>query len=99
MTSETRVASIDELEAGFLREMGDDRWAATETAYALAVLHRELGNWNRSREWVKQCLHLLDGFPSDTEEQVATKRLTAGGVPLPTYLHDGVVRGRFGTPA
>ncbi|MFG3487391.1 hypothetical protein ACIQ9R_05890 [Streptomyces sp. NPDC094447] len=99
MTGETRVASTDELEAAFLREMSDDRWAAAETAYALAALHRDLGNWSRSREWVKQCLHLLDGFPSDSEEQVATKRLTAGGVPLPHYLHDGVVRARFGNPA
>jgi hypothetical protein len=96
MTTETRTSSIDELEAGFQRELGTDRWAAAETAYALAVRSREAGDWEKSRVWVKQCLRLLEGFPSETEEQVATKRLSVGGVQLPNYLHEGVVRSRFG---
>ncbi|MDX3121582.1 hypothetical protein F3K20_20180 [Streptomyces scabiei] len=96
MTSEARVASVEELEAGFQRELGTDRWAATESAFALAARHRDGGNWEQSRKWVQQCLQLLEGFPSDTEDQVATKRLSVGGVSLPTYLHDGVVRERFG---
>ncbi|MFI5800866.1 hypothetical protein [Streptomyces sp. NPDC051677] len=99
MTSETRVASVEELETGFQRELGANRWAAAETAYALAARHRDNGNWDQSREWVQQCLRLLEGFPSDTEDQVATKRLSVGGVQLPTYLHDGVVRDRFGDVA
>lgn len=70
--------------------------AAAETAYALAVRHRDNADWDQSREWVRQCLRLLEGFPSDSEDQVATKRLSVGGVQLPTYLHDGVVRDRFG---
>ncbi|MFF4520447.1 hypothetical protein [Streptomyces bluensis] len=96
MTSETRVTSVEEVENGFQRELDTDRWAAAETAYALAVRHRDGGNWDQSREWVQQCLRLLEGFPSDAEEQVATRRLSVGGVQLPTYLHEGVVRDRFG---
>jgi hypothetical protein len=95
MTDQTRLASADELESIFQRELVTDRWAATETAYALAVRHRDLGDWPRSREWVQQCLRLLEGFPSDTEAQVATSRNSVGGVPLPTYLHSGVVQDRF----
>jgi hypothetical protein len=97
MTNQTRMASTDELESIFQRELATDRWAATETAYALAVRHRDLGNWPVSREWAEQCLRLLDGFPSEAEEQVATARTSVGGVPLPTYLHSGVVEKRFGS--
>ncbi|MEW1611485.1 MULTISPECIES: hypothetical protein [unclassified Streptomyces] len=96
MTNQTRLASADELESIFQRELVSDRWAAAETAYALAVRHRDLGDWPASREWVQQCLRLLEGFPSETEEQVATNRPSVGGVHLPTYLHSGVVQARFG---
>ncbi|MFI1964034.1 hypothetical protein ACH429_07840 [Streptomyces pathocidini] len=96
MTNQTRMASAEELESIFQRELVTDRWAATETAYALAVRHRDLGDWPKSREWVQQCLRLLEGFPSDTEEQVATSRTSVGGVSIPTYLHSGVVQDRFG---
>lgn len=99
MTEQMRAASGDELEQIFQRELATDRWAATETSYALALFHRDAGDWAASREWVQQCLRLLEGFPGDTEEQVATTRAAVGGVPLPTYLHDGVVRERFGETA
>lgn len=96
MTSTIRLASPAELEGAFQLELATDRWAAAETAYALALRLRDAGEWDTSREWVKQCLQLLDGFPSDTEEQAATRRTAVGGVPLPNYLHPGVVRERFG---
>lgn len=96
MTNSTRVSSAEELESIFQQELATNRWAAAESAYALAVRHRDVGDWEKSREWVQQCLRLLEGFPSDTEEQTATTRVSVGGVPLPNYLHSGVVRDRFG---
>ncbi|MFJ4738197.1 hypothetical protein [Streptomyces sp. NPDC088775] len=96
MTNPTRVASLVELENIFQQELPTDRWAAAETAFALAVRSRDTGDWEKSREWVAQCLQLLEGFPDETEEHVATKRVSVGGVPLPNYLHEGVVRDRFG---
>lgn len=96
MTERTRAASVSELETSFQRELATDRWAATETAYALAVSNRDAGDWQQSRAWVAQCLRLLEGFPTKTEDQVATTRVSVGGVLLPTYLHEGVVRERFG---
>ncbi|MFI0897227.1 hypothetical protein [Streptomyces sp. NPDC020983] len=96
MTDPTRAASVSELETSFRRELATDRWAAAETAYALAVRTREAGEWDNSRGWVAQCLHLLDRFPGESEEQVATSRVSVGGVLLPGYLHEGVVRDRFG---
>ncbi|MFJ4677220.1 hypothetical protein [Kitasatospora sp. NPDC088783] len=96
MTNQTRLASAEELESIFQRELATDRWAATETAYALAVSLRDAGDWPKSREWVQQCLQLLEGFPNETEDQVATSRVAVGGVPLPNYLHAGVIRERFG---
>ena len=96
MTNQTRLASAEELESTFQRELTTDRWAATETAYAVAVRYRDAGDWPKSREWVQQCLQLLEGFPSDSEDQVATTRIAVGGVPLPNYLHAGVLHERFG---
>ncbi|MFD5563818.1 hypothetical protein [Kitasatospora griseola] len=96
MTSTIHLASPAELEAAFQQELATDRWAAAETAYALALRLRDAGEWDTSRGWVQQCLQLLDGFPSDTQEQTATRRTSVGGVPLPNYLHEGVVRARFG---
>jgi hypothetical protein len=96
MTHPTRAASVAELETSFQQELATDRWAAAETAYALAVRTREAGSWGQSRDWVAQCLRLLEGFPGETEEQTATSRVTVGGVMLPGYLHEGVVRDRFG---
>ncbi|MFJ2110826.1 hypothetical protein ACIOEX_02665 [Streptomyces sp. NPDC087850] len=63
MTNQTRLASTDELESIFQRELATDRWAATETAYALAVRHRDLGDWPASREWAQQCLCLESRIP------------------------------------
>ncbi|MFJ5233050.1 hypothetical protein ACIQBJ_24530 [Kitasatospora sp. NPDC088391] len=99
MTNTIRLASPTELEAAFQQELATDRWAAAETAYALALLLRDAGDWSKSREWVTQCLQLLEGFPADTEDQAATKRTAVGGVPLPNYLHAGVIRERFGEQA
>jgi hypothetical protein len=96
MTNQTRAASATELETSFQRELATDRWAAAETAFALAVRNRDAGDWEQSRKWVAHCLQLLAGFPEETEEQVATTRVSVGGVLLPTYLHEGVVRDRFG---
>ncbi|WP_329133482.1 hypothetical protein OG552_16075 [Streptomyces sp. NBC_01476] len=99
MTNQTRVASVGELETSFQRELATDRWAAAETAFALATRNRDAGDWEQSREWVAQCLRILEGFPGETEEQAATTRVSVGGVLLPNYLHEGVVRGRFGQVA
>jgi hypothetical protein len=96
MTNQTRLASPAELESAFQQELATDRWAATETAFALALRLRDAGEWDTSRTWVKQCLDLLEGFSAETEEQTATRRTSVGGVPLPNYLHEGVVRARFG---
>jgi hypothetical protein len=96
MTNQTRLASTDELASVFRHELATDRWAAAETAYALAVRHHDLGDRSASREWAQQCLRLLEGFPGETEEQVATGRTSVGGVCLPTYLPRGVVEKRLG---
>ncbi|WP_042419681.1 hypothetical protein [Streptacidiphilus anmyonensis] len=96
MSNQSRLATPAELEAAFQQELATDRWAATETAYALATLLRDAGEWDQSRTWVTQCLDLLGTQPTDELEQVVPRRQSVGGVPLPNYLHEGVVRERFG---
>ncbi|MFJ5225404.1 hypothetical protein [Streptomyces sp. NPDC088400] len=96
MASQIHIASVQELESGFQQVLATNRWAAAESAYALAARYRDVGAWEKSREWVRQCLLLLEGFPSETEGQVATIHTSLGGVDLPNYLHEGIVRARFG---
>ncbi|MFC5100202.1 hypothetical protein [Kibdelosporangium philippinense] len=40
-------------------------------------------------------IELLDELPADTVEQVASTRMSVGGVDLPELLHSGVVRERL----
>lgn len=96
MTIQTRPVSFEELESAFHREVAEDSWAAAETAYALAVRFRDAGDEPKAREWAVECLQLLENFPSDTDGQVATTRVAVGGVTLPSYLHAGVLKARFG---
>lgn len=48
----TRIASVQELEALFQQELPTDRWAAAESAFALASRYRDAGDREKSREWV-----------------------------------------------
>lgn len=92
---------VAELEAAFDREVGTDKRAAAETAYALAHRYRtEYVPTDRpqaevAREWARRSIELLDALPSDTVEQVVSTRQSVGGVPLPDLLHSGVVRERL----
>ncbi len=72
----------------------DDR-AAAEYAYALAVRLREVGQTDGAREYARECLRLAESLPARTLGDVASARLSVGGVPLPERFHDGVVRARL----
>jgi hypothetical protein len=89
-----RAASLAELEAAFAHELATDRWTAAETAYALVVRYRQAWEPGKAGEWARKAIDLLSEFPSDSLEQVATRRMSVGGVTLPDYLHADVVRAR-----
>jgi hypothetical protein len=89
-----RAVSIAELEAAFARELAIDHWAAAETAYVLAVRYRQAWEPSKAGEWARKAIDLLDEFPSNSLDQVATRRISVGGVTLPSYLHADVVRER-----
>jgi hypothetical protein len=72
----------------------DDR-AAAEYAYALAVRLREIGHVEEARKYAGECLRLAEALPSATLDDVASGRLSVGGVALPERFHDGVVRSRL----
>ena len=88
------VASVQELEAAFEHELRTDRWAAAETAYALAVRYRREWEPGKAGDWARKAIDLLSEFPADRLEQVVTKRSSVGGVPLPDFLHADLVRAR-----
>jgi hypothetical protein len=93
--------SLAELEAAYGREVVSDKRAAAETAYALAWRYRtEYTSGDRhpfevAKEWALRSIALLDELPSDRVEQVASARMSVGGVPLPELFHSGVVRERL----
>jgi hypothetical protein len=85
---------IKRLEYAFERELITDRWTAAETAYALAVHYRTV-DIERTREWLATLLQLLEEFPNDHLQDTVTRRMEVGGVLMPEFLHDGVVKARF----
>jgi hypothetical protein len=84
----------------FNREIDTNPRAAAETAYALAFRYRNEDvdgsrRFDIAKIWALRAIELLDALPSDTLEQVASTRATAGGVALPGLLHSGIVRERL----
>ena len=82
-------------EYGRERAVGNSR-AAAELAYAIAVRLQGAGRVREAAKYGKECLELLEPLPSDSLDDVASTRLSVGGVELPEYFHDGVVRARLG---
>ena len=74
---------------------GQNFRAAAEYAYALAVRLREIGLIDEACRFARECLQLAETLPCDTLEDVTSPRQTVGGVPLPDYFHDDVVRWRL----
>lgn len=72
-----------------------DYRAAAEYAYALAVRLREIGLIDEACRFARECLELAETLPSETIEDVTSTRRSVGGVPLPEYFHDDVVRWRL----
>ncbi|MBM0204399.1 hypothetical protein JNW90_15815 [Micromonospora sp. STR1s_5] len=88
--------SIEKLIEQFEHErFYQDNRAAAECAYALAVRLREAGRLGDARRYARACLRLAEELPSTAVDDVASTRQAVGGVPLPDYFHDGVVRVRL----
>jgi hypothetical protein len=93
-------ASLPELRAAFEAESATDKRAAAETAYALAFRYRNedadgTRRFDLAGEWARRAIALLDTLPSDSLTDVASTRASVGGVPIPSFLHSGVVRERL----
>jgi hypothetical protein len=92
--------TLEELESAYDREVRTNKRAAAETAYALAVRYRgeDVAGERRfdlAKVWAWRALELLDSLPSDSLEQVSSISSLVGGVPVPEFLHSGVVRERL----
>jgi hypothetical protein len=92
---------VADLEVAFHQEILTDKRTAAETAYALAWRYRTeyvdcvQSPFEIARKWALRSIELLDTLPSDAVEQVASTRLSVGGVDLPELLHADVVRQRL----
>ena len=47
------------------------------------------------RQYARESLRLAERLPDSSLEDVASTRLTLGGVAMPERFHDGVVRNRL----
>ena len=74
---------------------GKDWRGAAEYSYALAVRLREIGLIDEACRLADECLRLAELLPAATIDDVISSRLSVGGVPLPEYFHDDVVRWRL----
>ncbi|MDR7278385.1 hypothetical protein [Catenuloplanes atrovinosus] len=88
--------SIEELRQQYEEERlyQEDR-ASAEYAYALAVRLRENGETEEARKYANACLQLAKAMPARSLDEVTSDRQTIGGVPMPDYFHEGVVRSRL----
>src|SRR2546421_6775655 len=96
MEEATPPPPIAELRKQFEEErLYEDDRAAAEYAYVLAIRLRDAGEDEEARRYAKEALRLTERLPSKSLDDVASTRLTLGGVPLPDRFHDGVVRSRL----
>ncbi|MEV6441155.1 hypothetical protein [Amycolatopsis sp. NPDC051716] len=97
--TENRV-SLSDLHAAFDAEFICNKRAAAETAYALAFRYRDNDidgkrRFDAASEWAKRAIALLDELPSDSVGDVASERISVGGIPIPALLHADVVSERL----
>lgn len=83
---------VDEFEQA--QASNDDRILA-ETAYALAVRAMDRGDFENAEHYAKASYAAAERLPSSSLDDVATTRISVGGVELPSYFHSGVIKARF----
>jgi len=52
------------------------------------------GRFDLAKVWAARAVELLDALPSETLSDVASTRMSVGGVSLPELLHGGVAQAR-----
>lgn len=77
------------------RASQDDRVTA-ETAYALTMRMMDSGSYDEAKRYANESYRAAKRLPSSLTDDVASTRTTVGGVPLPDYFHEGVIRARLG---
>lgn len=87
---------IEDIERRFEEEeYFEDKRAAAEYAFVLAILLRDAKDIERARNYAQKCLALSVTLPARTLDDVTSDRQSIAGVPLPERFHDGVVRARL----
>ena len=84
-----------ELETLFDQLRESDHRSAAEVAYVLARLSLNAGNKDDAAKFGAESIRLFDQCKMDTIEECAAKYVTLGGIALPSYIHQDVVRARL----
>lgn len=78
-----------------LQKIADYRRKETELYFVLAMIHARSGQKYISKGYAEECVHLLKELGTETIEDCATSHTVEGGVALPEFLHEHVVRARL----
>lgn len=65
---------------------------AGEYAYALAMLGKQSGDTELAIRYGKEAVALFDKCQMETLDDCAAHRVSLGGVVIPEFIHQGVVR-------
>lgn len=66
-----------------------------ETLYVLSILNARRGYKLVAKGYAEECIRLLRHMGNNTYEECATNFTCLGGVALPDFLHEEVIRARL----
>ena len=91
-----RPATIGLLERKLESLQTSDPRKAAEYAFALAALARDAGDADQAINYAKTSIKLFEDTSTKTLEECAAINNEIGGIIIPSIIHEGVVRNRFG---
>lgn len=89
------VEVIDELERRFARECEVDKRNAAEIAYAVAVVSRKAGDFEKAKRYAEAAISMFEELNTTALEDAAARNSVIEGVVIPELIHENVVRDRL----
>jgi hypothetical protein len=92
----TFKAELARLESSLDALVGTNPREAAEHALAAGLLCLQNGRTRKAKEFAEQTLQLLNCCPLETMEECAMHNVSICEVTLPSFIHQDLVRSRFG---
>ena len=89
------VEVINELEKRFTRECEVDKRNAAEIAYAVAVVSRKAGDFQKAKRYAEVAISMFEELNITSLEDAVARNNVIEGVVIPELIHENVVRDRL----